>query len=107
MTGCYLTSLPRQWMRGIADFDPDYPGSYFLPRATVVPPPSLQQCVWPALDGWRAAHMQLSGTREVVEPNLAAGAFLELLSKLREVFLQVSMFSFPLILMIDSANYFL
>ena len=38
--------------------------------------------------------MQLPGATEVVEPNLAAGAFLELLSKLREVFLQVSMLSF-------------
>ena len=51
--------------------------------------------------------MQLSRTREVVEPNLAAGAFLKLLSKLKKVFLQVSMLSFPMILIIDLANYFI
>jgi hypothetical protein len=90
MTGCYLTSLPREFMRGVADFDPDYPSSYFLPRATVEPPASLLRRVWPELDRWREAHLELPGATEKVEPNLAAGAFLELLDKLRVVFLQVS-----------------
>src|ERR1041385_5435229 len=47
MTGCYLTSLPREFMRAIADFDPDWPGSYYIPRAMVLPPPGLATVVWP------------------------------------------------------------
>lgn len=90
MTGCYLTTLPRQFMRGVADFDPDYPGSYFLPREGCPPPLSLLQQIWPALDGWRAAHLELPEATEQVELNRAAGAFLELLNQLRVVFLQVS-----------------
>ena len=38
MTGCYLTTLPRAFMRGIADFDPEWASSYFLPRDTIRPP---------------------------------------------------------------------
>ncbi|EED13539.1 hypothetical protein TSTA_097950 [Talaromyces stipitatus ATCC 10500] len=41
MTDCYLTTLPRSFMRGIADFDPDWSSSYYLPRETVCPPPVL------------------------------------------------------------------
>lgn len=92
MTGCYLTDLPRQFMRGMADFDPDYATSYFVPRETIKPPPVLRQRIWPQLDHWRRAHLELSGASEVVEPNLAAGGFLELLDKLRDVFLQDSVF---------------
>ena len=90
MTGCYLTSLPREFMRGVADFDPDYKGAYFLPRACVSPPPCLLDRVWPEADGWHAAHMGLPTAPEKVEPNLASGAFLELLLKLKIVFLQAS-----------------
>ena len=88
MTGCYLTTLPQEFIRGIADFEPDYPGTYFLPRETVVPPMALQRHVWPALDGWLAAHLERPEATEKVDPNRAAGAFLELLEKLRVVFLQ-------------------
>ena len=87
MTGCYLTTLPREFMRGVADFDPDYRGSYFLPRACIDPPCLLLEKVWPAADGWHAAHLQLPNASEKLEPNLAGGAFLELLLKLRTVFL--------------------
>lgn len=89
MLGCYLTTLPRQFMRGMADFEPDFPSSHFLPRETVLPPPSLLKKVWPTLDHWKDAYHKLPGTTEVVEENLASGAFLELLAKLRVVFLQV------------------
>jgi hypothetical protein len=92
MTGCYLTDLPRQFMRGMADFEPDYASNYFVPRETVRPPLALRQRVWPQLDRWRQAHLDLPGATEVVEPNLAAGGFLELLDKLRHVFLQDSVF---------------
>lgn len=83
LTGCYLTSLPREFMRATADFDPDWPGAYYIPRATVVPPPSLAAAVWPEVDSRRA---RLESKE--VEQNKAAGAFLELLDWLRLVLLQ-------------------
>ncbi|KAN0086483.1 hypothetical protein V8E54_000171 [Elaphomyces granulatus] len=77
MTGCYLTNLPFEFMRGRADFEPAFPSSYdtsdFLAR-DVQPPESFRR-------------MHILGT-EKVEPNLAAGAFLELLDRLRDVLLQ-------------------
>jgi len=88
MTGCYLTSLPFEFMRGQADFEPAYASSYFLAR-DIQPPERLRQLVWPDLNHWRAAHLQLPEATEEVEPNLATGGFLELLDRLRDVFLQV------------------
>jgi hypothetical protein len=89
MTGCYLTSLPFEFMRSSAGFDPDWSGSYFLPRDTVKPPPALLRHIWPDLDTWKEVHDSAS---LAVEPNKAAGAFLELLSWLREVLLQDAVF---------------
>jgi hypothetical protein len=76
----------------MADFEPDYASNCFVPRETVKPPPSLCRRVWPQLDRWRAAHLDQPSASEVVEPNLAAGGFLELLDKLCDVFLQDSVF---------------
>lgn len=90
MTGCYLTTLPRQFMRGIADFEPDFASSHFLPRKTMFPPFSLLCKVWLELDCWLDAYFERPGTTENVEQNLAAGVFLELLDELRMVLLQVS-----------------
>lgn len=87
MTGCYLTSLPFEFMRSSADFDPDWPGSYFIPRDTVKPPASLLRQLWPHLERWKAAHESDSPS---VEHNMAAEAFLDLLGWLREVLLQDS-----------------
>jgi hypothetical protein len=84
--------LPRQFIRGIADFKPDYASNYFVPRKTVKPPPSLRQRVWPQLDRWRATHLDQPGANKIVKPNLTAGGFLKLLNKLRDVFLQDSVF---------------
>lgn len=96
MTECYLTTLPREFMRGVADFDPDYRGSYFLPRAPTDLPRLLLEKVWPAADGWYAAHLQLPNASKNLEPNLTGGTFLELLLKLKTVFLQVSALFFYL-----------
>ena len=74
----------------MADFEPQYPAGYHIPRDTVVPSLSLQRRVWPELDGWRAAHMGWPDAREKLEPTFAGGAFLELLDQLRTVLLQVS-----------------
>jgi hypothetical protein len=76
-------------MRDIADFDPEWASSYFLPRETIQPPPLLLGQVWPDVDRWQAAHLERPDASEQVEPNLAAGGFLELLQRLRAVFLQV------------------
>jgi centromere DNA-binding complex CBF3 subunit-like protein len=56
----------------------------------VQPPESLRRLVWLYLDRWRAAHLGFPEAAEKVEPNLAAGAFLELLDRLRDVLLQAS-----------------
>ncbi|KAM4063419.1 centromere DNA-binding protein complex CBF3 subunit, domain 2 domain-containing protein [Hirsutella rhossiliensis] len=91
MTGCYLTSLPFEFMRAVADFDPEWSGSYFVPRATVRPPVVLLVQVWPQLDKWKEAHSSPFSDLGV-EQNMAAGAFLELLEWLREVLLQDAVF---------------
>jgi hypothetical protein len=74
MTGCYLTTLPRAFMRGIADFDPEWSSSYFLPRETVCPPPLLLRRVWPDLDHWLAAHLERSDATERVQRLTATAA---------------------------------
>jgi centromere DNA-binding complex CBF3 subunit-like protein len=79
-------------MRGQADFEPAFSSSYFLAR-DVQPPKSLRRPVWPYLDRWRAAHLGLPEATEKVKSNLAAGAFLELLDRLRDVLLQVAIIS--------------
>lgn len=88
MTGCYLTSLPFEFMRAVADFDPDWSGSYYVPRSHVEPSAYLLSKVWPQLDEWRRAFEAPDDTTIPVQQNKAAGAFLELLAWLREVVLQ-------------------
>lgn len=80
-------------MRGIADFDPEWASSYTILR-DVEPPAELLCRIWPDLDRWQAAHQERLDATEHVEPNLAAGGFLELLQRLRSVFIQVSLFIF-------------
>jgi hypothetical protein len=92
MTGCYLTSLPLEFMRAVADFDPEWAGCYYIPRGTVKPLPSLLARIWPELDRWKEAFDRPSVSTISVEPNKAAGAFLELLEWLREVLLQDAVF---------------
>jgi hypothetical protein len=84
MTGCYLTDLPRQFMRGMADFEPDYASNYFIPRETVKPALSLRQRVWPQVSLTR----QRSWSRTWQQ----AASWSSLTIKLRDVFLQDSVF---------------
>jgi hypothetical protein len=52
LTNCYLTHLPRKFIRSMAGFPPSLQGAYFLPRARVLPPQSLERAVWPFVDEW-------------------------------------------------------
>ncbi|KAK4117934.1 hypothetical protein N657DRAFT_541048, partial [Parathielavia appendiculata] len=98
MTGCYLTSLPFEFMRAVADFDPEWSGSYFIARSTAKPPSRLLARVFPGLDYWRERHDAPEGSpiAATVQQDKAAGAFLELLDWLREVILQDAVFLKPL-----------
>lgn len=92
MTGCYLTTLPRAFMRGVADYSPDYESSYHCVREQVKPPESLRQRVWPDLDRRKRAHLRRGDNSDIevhVDQDIAAGGFLSLLDRLRDVFLQV------------------
>jgi len=79
-------------MRASADFLPEYSSSYFVPRATVEPPEGLLQQIWPELDRWVPFHLDYRQPDPEIQPNLAAGAFIELLLWLRKVLLQDAVF---------------
>lgn len=53
LSTCYLSHLPREFVRSMAGFNPHVPGNYYLPRAQVQPPESLLHTCWPWLDFWR------------------------------------------------------
>jgi hypothetical protein len=82
MTGCYITTLPFEFMRAAADFEPAWAGSYHIPRATVQPELWLRSQIWPQLDRWR----------DFEADDKATGAFIELLHWLRDVLLQDAVF---------------
>ena len=82
MTGCYLNTLPRQFMRVLAGH-PEKIGSFFVARA-VPPPPELLSLVWPELDRWSRGP---DGRRPT---DIAGNGTLNLMFYLREVVLQDS-----------------
>lgn len=92
MTGCYLTSLPYGFMRALADFSPEWSGSYFIPRSTVLPSAWLRSQVWPNADFWLDALKDPAHEMAHVFDNRATGAFIELLGWLRVVLLQDAAF---------------
>ena len=67
-------------MRGMAGFDPKYPGTYYIARASVTPPTDLLTSFWDPLDKWLQHSCQ----------DIATIQFLKLLAYLRIVFLQDS-----------------
>ena len=72
MTSCYRTTLPRAFMRGIANFSLDYKSSYYCPCEEMKHLKNLPCLVWPTLDRWKWAYLR--GSNEVtVEPDTAAG----------------------------------
>ena len=52
LSQCYLTNIPRKFVRAMAGFDSRTVGNFYLPRAKVAPPRSLEQAVWPWVDDW-------------------------------------------------------
>jgi Centromere DNA-binding protein complex CBF3 subunit, domain 2/Transcriptional activator of glycolytic enzymes len=106
LTNCYLSNLPQEFIRGMADFDPNKPGNYYLPRAKILPPQSLVRSLWPWVDQWLRWFAQWQGenipTYETAPPlealspleedrkDLAAQGFLQLLVELRTILLQDS-----------------
>jgi hypothetical protein len=89
MESNYLTSLPLQAMRALAGFNPDRPGTYYIKRAIIDPPQGLQQKIFPQIEKWQEAFRTRHLGNEKLEPDLAAPKFVELLTKLRVVLLQV------------------
>ena len=92
MTKAYLTSLPRDFIRRQAGFMKE--GEYFLKRASVQPPESMTQRLWPEIDGWLERFTRRALTEAtwdqggVDDDDLAAQGVLDLLLWLRVSFLQ-------------------
>jgi hypothetical protein len=81
MEGCYLTALPRDAMRSLADFSPDI-RCFFPERAALLLSESLQHELFPFVENYMAAYTKPSA------PHLATGGFRNLLAYLRVVILQ-------------------
>ncbi|EAS32210.3 uncharacterized protein CIMG_13776 [Coccidioides immitis RS] len=125
LSQCYLTNIPRKFVRAMAGFDSRTPGNFYLPRARVPVPESLERAVWPWVDDW----MRWFESYDAQDPNsclqgpelrrfsdqsgpwdqprgpsavrldrddLAAQGFLRLLHHLRTVLLQDSVILQPL-----------
>ncbi len=89
MESCYLTSLPRQAMRVLAGF-PTERGSFYIERALVDPPQSLQEKVFPEIDQW--LHLIGAEADNGVEKTIAAHGFLSTLKQMRAILLQDAVF---------------
>lgn len=108
MSNCYLSGLPRKFLRTLAGFNPEDQGNYYLPRASVDPPESLVRALWPWVDSWLSwfngdslaqgidpefdlppqPSLVQQETQKIDEKDLAAQGFLRLLVQLRTVILQ-------------------
>ena len=53
MENCYLATIPREAVRGLAGFDPKRP-SFCLPRSSLLPPKILSRMIFPWIDEWAA-----------------------------------------------------
>lgn len=85
MVGCYLNSLPREFMRTMAGH-PSQMGCFEVRRASVAPPDALLSMIWPELDAWKGRFGPQVGQIN----DLAATGATNLLFYLREVILQDS-----------------
>jgi hypothetical protein len=90
---CYLTSLPRETMRTLAGFPKDR-GHFYIPRAAVEPPEALKDMIFPDVSKWASVH-GLHGASEPdsnAEHSIATDGFLMLMTLIRTVFLQDSIY---------------
>jgi hypothetical protein len=85
MVGCYLNSLPREFMRKMAGH-PIQAGCFEIRSASAAPPDALLSLIWPELDIWKGRFGPDAGQVD----DLAAAGFTNLLFYLREVILQDS-----------------
>ena len=112
MSTCYLSRIPRSFVRSMAGFEPHKQGNYFLKRAQVQPPASLLRAIWPWVEDWQAwfnchlqkqdpishplvassPHLRLRqlGAAEEDRTDRAGQGFLKLLAYLKVVLLQDS-----------------
>ncbi|KAL3258479.1 hypothetical protein ABHI18_006016 [Aspergillus niger] len=114
LTNCYLTHLPRKFIRAMAGFEPSTRGNYYLPRAQIQPPESLTHALWPWVDEWldwfesygdasrqneKESDSETEKVNEDDRQDMAAQGFLRLLVQLRIILLQDSVMfreQFPL-----------
>jgi hypothetical protein len=82
MVGCYLDSLPREFMRTMASHASQM-GCFEIRRASVSPPDVLLLMIWPELDAWKGRF----GPQHGQVNDLAATGVTNLLFYLREVIL--------------------
>jgi hypothetical protein len=85
MVGCYLTALPRKFMRTMAGH-PSQIGCFEIPHGNIRPPAILLSQIWPQLSIWEGRF----GTQDGQINDLAAAGLTSLLFYLREVILQDS-----------------
>jgi hypothetical protein len=85
MVGCYLNSLPREFMRKMAGHSMQA-GCFEIRRARATPPDALLSLIWPELDIWKDRFGPNPGQIN----DLAATGLTNLLFYLREVILQDS-----------------
>lgn len=104
LSNCYLSHLPRSFVRSMAGFDSAKVGNYFVPRTMIAPPQQLLSLLWPWVDEWQTwfntSHLREQLSYEHISlddgpedrGDLAAQGFLALLAELRIAFLQDSVF---------------
>ena len=90
LSQCYLSNVPRKFVRAAAGFDPSLQGSYYLPRAAVQPPESLVHDIWPWVDDWMEWYELGLGGETDDHCDIAGEGFLRLLNLLRTILLQDS-----------------
>ena len=82
MVGCYLNSLPREFMRTMAGH-PKQVGCFEIRRASATPPNALLELIWPELGIWKGRFGPQAGQIN----DLTTTGLTDLLFYLREVIL--------------------
>jgi hypothetical protein len=88
----YLTHLPRDFLKIVAGFSASK-GDYYLVRANIRPPASLQAQIWPWIEDWAPRFYRRSkrltwAQGGLDEDDMAGNSFITLMTHLRTVLLQ-------------------